>query len=366
MTSSLQNSKALTEAEMYQGVEQNNALYDGLFFYGVITTGVVCRPSCTSKRAKRENMRFFKQLEDALLMGFRPCQRCQPTLFTRVTEISPQTERMISVATYLQQHSTETVGLTQLGEQFSMSPTRLQKAFKSCFGISPKTYQNAMQMAQFKHALKQSDSVTDAVYEAGFSSISRVYGEASRSLGMSPSAYRDSGKGEQIHYACRQTSLGLMMMAATEKGVCFAQFAESEPALLAMLAAEFNQAELVPCQDQFAPALNDWIIALDEHISQGAPRPDLPLDLRGTAFQIKVWQFLLTIQAGTTCSYQQLANNIDHAKAVRAVGTACGKNRIAVLVPCHRVLRSDGGLGGYRWGLARKEALLNAERTNQS
>ncbi|RJG40051.1 methylated-DNA--[protein]-cysteine S-methyltransferase [Motilimonas pumila] len=349
---------------MQQAVKNHDARYDGRFYYGVVTTGIVCRPSCPAKPAQPDKMRFFTQLPDALLMGFRPCQRCNPSL-TLQDNTDNKKQRMIALANHLKEHAEHPISLKQLGEQFAMSPSRLQKAFKATFGISPKAYQSAMQMARFKSALQHAASVTDAIYEAGFSSSSRVYGEASRQLGMKPNAYRTGGKGEQIHYACRQTSLGLMLMAATDQGVCFAQFGGGEQELIDQLKGEFPHAEFRLSQQQHSPALSNWIAALDAHMSEGAPRPDLPLDLRGTAFQIKVWQFLLSMQSGTTCSYQQLANNIDHAKAVRAVGTACGKNRIAVLVPCHRVLRSDGGLGGYRWGLARKQALLTAEQAKK-
>ena len=178
-------------------------------------------------------------------------------------------------------------------------------------------------------------------------------------------ALRPEGEGGVIVYACRPTSLGLMAMAATARGVCFVQFGDSESSLLSGLKAEFPNADLITSPAQNAPELDDWISALDQHISQDAPRPDLPLDMRGTAFQMKVWQFLLSIREGDVLSYSELAAKIDKPKAVRAVASACGKNRIGVLIPCHRVLRGDGGLGGYRWGLERKRALLNAERKRQ-
>lgn len=199
-------------------------------------------------------------------------------------------------------------------------------------------------------------------YSSGFSSISRVYGEASRNIGMTPKTYRAGGAGEDINYACRDTALGLLMMATTDKGVCFVQFGDDEQALISRLKAEFPKAELIHSPAENVPELDIWMKALDKHISQGAPIPDLPLDIRGTAFQIIVWQFLLSIKEGNILSYSEVAKQIDKPKAVRAVASACGKNRIGVLIPCHRVLRSDGGLGGYRWGLERKRALLNSEK----
>ncbi|MEI8631565.1 methylated-DNA--[protein]-cysteine S-methyltransferase [Vibrio sp. PP-XX7] len=200
---------------------------------------------------------------------------------------------------------------------------------------------------------------------SGYGSISRVYGEATRNIGMTPKAYRAGGKGEIIYYACRETALGDMIMAATDKGVCSVQFGDDKDSLLTLLGDEFPEARLVLSAAQDAPELDSWILALDQYISQGAPRPDVPLDIRGTAFQIKVWQFLLSIKEGDVMSYGEVAAHIDSPKAVRAVGTACGKNPVGILIPCHRVLRSDGSLGGYRWGLERKRTLLDMERARR-
>ena len=220
-------------------------------------------------------------------------------------------------------------------------------------------------MRRFKQSLKGGEKVTDAIFASGFGSVSRVYGEATRNIGMQPKVYRAGGAGEVIVYACRFTALGLMAMAATDKGVCFVQFGDDEASLLGCLKAEFPNAEMVASPAQDAPELDVWMAALDQHISLGAPRPDLPLDMRGTAFQVKVWRFLLSIREGEVFSYSEVAAGIDNPKAARAVASACGRNRIGVLIPCHRVLRGDGGLGGYRWGLERKRALLNAERKQQ-
>jgi AraC family transcriptional regulator of adaptative response/methylated-DNA-[protein]-cysteine methyltransferase len=229
--------------------------------------------------------------------------------------------------------------------------------------VSPKAYQHALRIASFKTALKGGDDVTGAIFSAGFGSTSRVYGAASHSIGMTPKAYRAGGAGEAIAYACRDTSLGLVMMAATAKGVCFVQFGRTENSLRMQLQAEFPKAELNTSPAAAGPELDAWLQALDAHISQGSPRPDLPLDLRGTAFQVKVWRFLLSVREGEVLSYGELAASIENPKAVRAVASACAANRIGVLVPCHRVLRGDGGIGGYRWGAARKRALLDAERS---
>ncbi|NVN84005.1 methylated-DNA--[protein]-cysteine S-methyltransferase [Vibrio sp. Scap24] len=345
-----------TELEMRKAIATRDQSFDGQFFYGVITTGVYCLPSCSARPAKPENLRFFESIEMAMLAGFRPCKRCDPSLG------NSRVEKLVEVARHIEAHADEKLTLSSLSEITELSPSRLQRLFKEAFGVSPKAYQDTVRMRHFKSSLKQGDGVTDAIYASGFGSISRVYGEATRNIGMAPKAYRSGGAGEAINYACRQTSLGFMMMAATDKGVCFVQFGDNEQRLLEQLSSEFPKAELTVSASQDTPALDYWIEALDQHISQGAPRPDLPLDIRGTAFQIKVWQFLLSIKEGDIVSYSEVADEIDKPKAVRAVASACGKNRIGVLIPCHRVLRSNGELGGYRWGLERKRALLDKER----
>ncbi len=345
-----------SEQDMRTAITTKDKSRDGDFFYGVITTGEFCQPSCSSSSVKPENIIFFQSIEEAMSAGFRPCKRCQ---FTK--EISGLT-RLIDIASHIEAHADEQLTLASLANIAGLSPSRLQRIFKESFGISPKVYQDAVRMRHFKQSLKKGDNVTDAIFSSGFGSVSRVYGEATRNMGMTPKAYRAGGAGEFISYACRNTALGLMAMAATDKGVCFVQFGEDEATLVIKLTTEFPNAKLITSTAQKAPELDAWIKALDQHISKGAPRPDLSLDMRGTAFQMKVWQFLLSIREGDVLSYSELAAQIDKPKAVRAVASACAKNRIGVLIPCHRVLRGDGSLGGYRWGLDRKRALLNAER----
>ncbi|MCG7198763.1 methylated-DNA--[protein]-cysteine S-methyltransferase [Marinobacter pelagius] len=267
----------------------------------------------------------------------------------------------MAIARHIEDHADERLTLASLAEMAGLSPSRLQKVFKDAFGVSPKAYQDAVRMRRFRQSLKDGERVTDAIFSSGFGSVSRVYGEAIRDIGMTPKAYRAGGAGEVIVYACRATALGLMAMAATDRGVCFVQFGDDEESLMARLVAEFPNAQLRASPAQNAPELDAWMEALDLHISKGAPRPDLPLDMRGTAFQMKVWQFLLSIREGKVLSYSEVAAEIDNPRAVRAVASACAKNRIAVLIPCHRVLRGDGSLGGYRWGLERKRALLDTE-----
>ena len=279
------------------------------------------------------------------------------------SEHEPALTRLADTARFIEAHAEERLTLRELAERVGLSPSHLQRVFKAAFGVSPKAYQDAVRMKRLKAALKEGDDVTGAIFSAGFGSLSRVYGERVRNLGMTPRAYRAGGAGETIAYACRDTALGAALMAATRRGVCFAQFGEDEEVLLEQLRAEFPNAALVASSAQEAPELDAWITALDAHLADGAPRPDLPLDLRGTAFQMKVWRFLLSVREGEVISYGEVADRIEQPGAARAVASACAANRVAVLVPCHRVLRGDGNLGGYRWGLDRKRTLLAAERS---
>ncbi|SNC64307.1 AraC family transcriptional regulator, regulatory protein of adaptative response / methylated-DNA-[protein]-cysteine methyltransferase [Marinobacter sp. es.048] len=272
-------------------------------------------------------------------------------------------DRMVELARFIESRPDERLTLEDMAAFTGLSASHVQRAFKKTFGVSPKTYQDALRLKAFKQALKRGQTVTDAIYDAGFGSVSRVYGKADRRVGMPPSRYGKGGEGETITHACRQTSLGLLMMAATDQGVCFAEFGDDEAALQDRLQREFPKARLVPSGATASPELDAWIAALDEHLSQNTPRPDVPLDIRGTAFQTRVWKLLLSVREGEIVSYTELAKRLGEPKAVRAVASACGRNRIAVLIPCHRVLRSDGSLGGYRWGLDRKQQLLEQERS---
>ena len=279
---------------------------------------------------------------------------------------SPRTEQLIKVARHIEEHIEDKITLNDLSDIAGLSVSRLQRVFKQAFGISPKAYQDAIRMGRFKQSLKEGEGVTDAIFASGYGSVSRVYGEATRNIGMTPKAYRAGGAGEIITYACRNTALGLIMMAVTARGVCFVQFGEDETSLVSQLQTEFPKADLSASVTQNTPELDDWMQALDEHISQGAVRPDLPLDMRGTAFQMQVWRFLLSVREGDVISYGELAKQIDKPKAFRAAASACGSNRIGVLIPCHRVIRGDGSLGGYRWGLERKRVLLDQERVRKN
>lgn len=349
-----------SDEQMYAAVANRDATFDGQFYYGVVTTGVYCRPSCGARLARRENVRFFADSESASRAGFRACKKCHPD--NALQDI----EALVNIARYIQEHADDRLTLAGLSKRVNLSPARFQKRFKAAFSVSPKEYQDAARMDRLKLALKEGEDVTGAIYAAGFGSPSRVYGQTVRSMGMTPGAYRAGGAGEKIYYAYRNSVLGPLLMAATGRGVCFAQFGESRRSLIEQLQREFPEAKLVRSPGQEGADLDRWIEALDEYLGRNAPRPDLPLDLRGTAFQLKVWRFLLGLAEGDVVSYGELANEIGKPAAVRAAASACGANRVGVLVPCHRVLRGNGELGGYRWGVDRKRTLLDMERRNRT
>jgi AraC family transcriptional regulator of adaptative response/methylated-DNA-[protein]-cysteine methyltransferase len=273
---------------------------------------------------------------------------------------------MQELARYIEEHADEPLSLKTLAKQAQLSPTYLQRVFKRALGISPKAYHDAARLKLLKGALKAGKTVLESITEAGFQSTSRVYGHATRTLGMAPSTYRSGGAGERIAYAFRNTALGPLLMAATDRGVCFAQFGKSEESLIEQLQKEFPKAVVRESDATQSPALDAWIKAFEARIEGSAPRPEVPLDLRGTAFQIRVWRFLLDVREGDVLSYTEVASGIGAPRSVRAAASACAANRIAVLVPCHRVLRGDGALGGYRWGLERKRILIDHERARRT
>ena len=274
--------------------------------------------------------------------------------------------KFVELARFIAAQADTTLTLDTLAQRVHLSPSRLQRVFKSIFGVSPRKFQQAARSERFKASLRAGSDITAAIYEAGYGSSSRLYDQAMHGIGMTPRRYRAGGEGETLTYACRDTVLGPLMMAATDRGVCFAQFGTGCETLQAQLRSEYPHAELNGYEGQTAFQLDQWIDALNAYIQNKRPRPEIPLDLQGTAFQIKVWEFLLSLEDGDVVSYSELAQGIDNPRAFRAAASACGANRIAVLVPCHRILRGDGGLGGYRWGLERKRALLDAERARKA
>ncbi len=348
----------LDSALCREAVHQRRAALDGSFVYAIPGSTVYCRPSCTARRPRPDGLRFYPDPDQAEAAGLHPCRRCAPHQAPRP---DPTTLTLIDLSRHLQDHADVSLTLQDLAGWSGLSPGHLQRRFKALFGVTPRQFQAGARLRRLKSRLRAGASITDAMHDAGYGSASRLHAQADGRLGMTPSAYRAGGAGEIIHHACRDTALGPLMMAATTRGVCFVQFGEDRSGLLEQLTAEFPRAELRASGAQDSSALDAWISALDAYLSQHGERPELPLDLRGTAFQLKVWEFLIRSREGEVLSYTELARGIGSPKAVRAAASACAANRIAVLVPCHRVLRGDGGLGGYRWGLPRKRLLIDAE-----
>ncbi len=270
-------------------------------------------------------------------------------------------DNLVTVARYLVEHCNEELKLADLAERAFLSPSRFQRLFKQAFAVTPKQLQKVARTDRFRHLLRSGLSITDAVVEAGYSSNARLYADSSESLGMTPAAYRGGARGETISWVCRDTVFGKLAIAASDRGLCFAQFADDCKSLEVALQKEFPRADLLPFDDERDSQLAGWIDSLIGYLKRNQPLPDIPLDLRGTAFQVKVWLFLKGLADGQRITYSELARGIGKPKAVRAAASACAANRIALLVPCHRVLRGDGGLGGYRWGVERKQRLLDSE-----
>ncbi len=321
------------------------------FFYGVATTGVFCRPNCSSRRPSRANVRFFGTAVEAQAAGFRPCKRCKPSVAS--------SRPLDKVRSYIEAHFDRPVPLSELGRISGLSPFTVQRQFKQTMGVSPLEYQRALRAGSLRGALKQGESVTDAIYEAGFGSSSRAYEGAQ--LGMTPARFAQGGKGEKIGYTTSRSPFGWLVIGATSRGLCWLALGATSAEAEASLRDEFPAAEL-----RRDPALTELVDAALRVVNGSTTRSEkveeLSLDLRGTAFQLRVWQALRQIPRGETRSYSQLARELGDPKATRAVARACATNRVALVVPCHRVVGVSGSLTGYRWGVDRKRQLLRAEK----
>lgn len=349
----------MNEQSAWEAVVARDRAHDGRFYYGVRTTGVYCRPSCPARRPRRENVGFYATPEEAEAAGLRACFRCRPRA---LTNNDPAAERVAAVCRYIEGHLDEPLTLAVLAGHAGVSPFHLQRSFKAIVGVTPREYAEACRLKRLRGELRVATSVTDAIYGAGFGSGSRVYERSDGRLGMTPAQYRKGGEGVAISFASGRTALGLTMIGATDRGICFLQFGESERALRAALAAEFPRATCSPMRAESAAEFAAWMRVLDARLAGRAPHRDLPLDVRGTAFQLEVWKALQAIPPGDVRSYAEVATALGAPRAARAVARACATNRIAVLIPCHRVIRGDGALGGYRWGTARKRTLLDVEK----
>jgi AraC family transcriptional regulator of adaptative response/methylated-DNA-[protein]-cysteine methyltransferase len=339
--------------ERWQAVMGRDGTSDGKFVFAVSSTGVYCRPSCPSKRPRRENVTFFRRPQDAEIAGFRACLRCRPKAISG----NPQQELIKGVCRYIEQYLDEPVTLARLGAEFGQSPFHLQRTFKAVLGITPKEYANSCRMRDFRQNLKAGHSVTRAMHDAGYSSTSRLYSRTSSELGMEPAKYRRGAIAAPIRYACADSPLGRMLVAATAKGICSIQFADSDEELEQGLKQEFPFA-LRRRDDSAMAELAERVV---RQISNSTPSSSLPLDIRATAFQRLVWTYLQSIGAGETRSYSDVAKAIRRPSAIRAVARACAANPVAIAIPCHRVVRANGDMGGYRWGMQRKNKLLQLE-----
>ncbi|HEX7929580.1 MAG TPA: methylated-DNA--[protein]-cysteine S-methyltransferase [Sphingomicrobium sp.] len=326
--------------------ERRDRSWDGRVIGAVRTTGIFCKPSCPARRPKREHVEFFLDCESARTAGYRSCMRCKPDEVGREA-------LAVTKAVKLIEQAEEPISLSELAEAVGYAPHHFQRVFTRALGVSPAGYWRGLRAKRAAEALEESDQVTEAIYEAGYSGPSRFYADAKERLGMTPSAWRDGGRGETIRWTVVDSALGPLLVATTPKGICRLTFDESDGALR----RNFPNATLVKDDGSMAELVEGVLTAIDRPQSA----PDLPIDVRGTAFQEAVWRELRKIPLGETRSYSDIACAIGDPKATRAVGTANGSNPVAVLVPCHRVIRSDGTLGGYAGGLDRKRKLLKAE-----
>ncbi|MEW6263179.1 MAG: bifunctional DNA-binding transcriptional regulator/O6-methylguanine-DNA methyltransferase Ada [Thermodesulfobacteriota bacterium] len=342
-----------SDAERWTAVEKRDRRAEGVFFYGVKTTGVYCRPTCSARLPNRKNVVFFTSFSEAEGAGYRPCRRCSP----KSPSAGDYGMALVGDACRLMEEATEPPVLEDLAAAVGLSPSHLHRLFKKVLGVTPKEYSATLRMNRIKKGLAPEASVTQAIYEAGFNSSSRFYEKTMEILGMTAGKYKKGAAGLRIRFAVADSFLGKVLVAATDHGLCAIEFSDSPAPLVERLRTRFPRAEL----DEDDAGFVAWVSKVTEFIETPARGLDLPLDIQGTAFQQRVWKALRQIPPGSTSSYTEVAARIGRPKAVRAVARACASNPIAVAVPCHRVIRRNGGLGGYKWGLERKRALLERE-----
>ena len=341
----------------WKAVLARDAAHDGEFVFAVSSTGVYCRPSCAARRPRRENVHFFLLPDLAEQAGYRACLRCRP----KSSHGNTEADAVKSICRFIEQHLDEPLTLNRLGKEFHQSPFYLQRRFKAALGITPRAYADSCRLRLLKRNLQAGDTVTRAMYDAGYGSSSRLYEKTASQLGMTPDKYRRGAIAATIRYTCADSPLGRMLIAATERGICSIQFARTDGELIEGLKREFPFAG----RKMDEGGLKAWADALLRHIRGKDLDSDskLPLDIRATAFQRRVWTYLQSIPFGATRSYSEVAKGIGRPRAVRAVARACATNPVAVAIPCHRVVRQDGSMGGYRWGIERKKILLVLEQS---
>lgn len=343
-----------TEKSQWNAVLARDARRDGEFVFAVSSTGVYCRPSCAARRPRKKNVQFFTRPEDAERAGYRACLRCRPKSVTG----NADADFVKAICRFIEQHLDEPLTLACLGKEFHQSPFHLQRRFKAVTGITPREYVDSCRLRMLKRNLQAGDSVTRAMYDAGYGSSSRLYEKTASQLGMTPDKYRRGAIAATIRYSCADSPLGRMLIAATDRGICSIQFARTDAELLEGLRREFPFA--VRKEDK--GGLREWSASLLAHMRGKNLNSSLPLDIRATAFQRRVWAYLQSIPFGDTKSYKEVAAGIGRPTAVRAVARACATNPVPVEIPCHRVVREDGSMGGYRFGIERKKTLLEMEQ----
>jgi AraC family transcriptional regulator, regulatory protein of adaptative response / methylated-DNA-[protein]-cysteine methyltransferase len=349
-----QHSPSASDDLRWKAVLTRDANSDSEFVFAVSSTGIYCRPSCPARRPRRENVQFFAAPVLAEQAGYRACLRCRP----KSVSGNEQSNFAKMVCRFIEQHLDEPVTLERLGKEFGQSPFHLQRRFKAAIGITPREYADSCRLRLLKRNLQSGDSVTRAMYDAGYGSSSRLYERTASQLGMTPDKYRRGAVAATVRYTCADSPLGRMLIGATERGICAIQFARTDGELLEGLKREFPFAARKSDQS----GLRAWVGALLKHMRGKELDSSLPLDIRATAFQRRVWTYLQSIPFGETRSYSAVAKAIGQPKAARAVARACATNAVAVAIPCHRVVREDGSMGGYRWGMERKTRLLQMEQ----
>jgi AraC family transcriptional regulator of adaptative response/methylated-DNA-[protein]-cysteine methyltransferase len=343
---------------LWEAASRRDSSMRELFVIAVTSTGIYCRPGCPARMPKRQNVRFFADCEEAEAAGFRACLRCKPREVIR----DDSAEIVRQACEILEAGEGEPPGLTTVSRELGLTPARLQRMFKRTLGVTPGEYAAARRMERLKGGLRNGRSVTEALYNAGYGSSSRLYESAAQRLGMTPGAYRKGGRGMRIRYQTVDSEFGKLLVAGTERGVCSVRLADTEAELGARLREEYPEAML----ERDDGSLNAWMAEIVNYLKGTQVRLDVPLDIQGTAFQIRVWRALLEIGYGSTKTYGEVAATIGQPGSARAVGNACGTNPVALVIPCHRVVGANGGLGGYGLGIERKKLLLAHEARRDS